>query len=385
MREWTRFKLEGLNLDRALRTLWRENIPVYSAKKYSVRGLELKVGCNRENLFALFGKSCYNITIIQESGVRPVLRSLAGRWGLLAGALVCLLVLVFLSGRIWSVEVEGLERVDGQAFAEALTEAGVSVGSSRDFDAEKVQKTLTTAFDEVSMVTLIRRGTAVRVLVVEREEQPVLRNEAGDLLAAADGVVSGVVVYSGTAVVRPGDRVKAGQVLIEGKLYYPDQSYDPVGAAGEVYGVAEVVYEEVFNGLTFQPYRTGRQVTRTYLSLYGKTFPQEIPAQPEDFLFFERTEQERWLAEGLLLPVRLHRVTYYEIAYAEVFEDFEKVKKVLIEEAEARAAEEAAAKGEIQSSSTEILETGGGKLIRVRTEVRFSLVTPPDAAYKNVQ
>ncbi len=380
MKEWTEARLEGLNLDRALKALWRAGIPVLRAKKTSLRVLEVKVGCNRGKLVALFDKSCYNITIIREGGARPFFRRAAARWGLLAGTLVCLLALFLLSGRIWSVQVEGLERVDAAAFNAALAEAGISVGAPRDFDADGVQRTLTSAFEEISLVTLSRRGTAVRVVVAEREQQAVLRNEAGDLLAAADGVVSGVVVYSGTAAVKPGDRVEAGQVLIEGRLYRPDQSFDEVGAAGEVYGVAEVVHEEVFNGLSFQPYRTGRQVSGSYLSLFGMTFPRTPISQPEEFLFCERTVSESWLFPDLLLPVRLCRVTFHEIAYAEVCEDFEKVKKVLIEEAEARAAEEAGQRGEILNSSTDVLDTEGGKLIRVTATVRFSLLTPPQVS-----
>ena len=50
---------------------------------------------------------------------------------------------------------------------------------------------------------------------------------------------------------------------------------------------------------------------------------------------------------------------------------------MLIEEAEARAAEEAGQRGEILNSSTEVLDTEGGKLIRVTATVRFSLLTPP--------
>ena len=63
----------------------------------------------------------------------------------------------------------------------------------------------------------------------------------------------------------------------------------------------------------------------------------------------------------------------YEIAYEEVVEDFEKVKKVLTEEAEKEALEQAAALGEVREKQIEIIDTAIGKDIVVKVTVQLEL------------
>ena len=152
-------------------------------------------------------------------------------------AAVCALMLAISSLFIWDIEVEGNERLSKGEILRALSDCGVSEGCFWPAaDAERVRGEMLLRCGDLAWMTLNVRGSRATVLVLEREEKPEIYDEkaAADLVASRDGVVRGLNVKNGRALVGRGELVRAGQTLVSGEMDSPTGQSRLVRAEGGV-------------------------------------------------------------------------------------------------------------------------------------------------------
>ncbi len=160
------------------------------------------------------------LRIVRRAGLPFVLGRLRRRPVLVLGALIGVGVLYALSNCVWFVQVQGGERVSAAEVRYAAAQLGVRPGVWRaSIHTQEVARRLPILVPDLAWAAVRLRGTLATVQVMERL-QPAPADErvaqAGDLVAAHAGVVSAIQVQTGQAMVQPGDRVRAGQVLIQG-------------------------------------------------------------------------------------------------------------------------------------------------------------------------
>lgn len=377
-KEETRVECVGLNINRWLAKLIRCGYVVRDVEWRDERTLRMTIGTNAAKLFALFEKSCYNKTIkmniLFQSGKTIWYKRLLHRCGLVFGGVACLAMLLWYTAcvRTVSIELNGDCTFTEQEIRTVLYERGIRPGiGKRGLVLEQVNEILTASFESVSFATAKLEGVLLEVEVFAKDTTPIVPKDQDSIYAARSGIVTGILVYSGTAAVQVGDTVEAGQLLIEGKRYAPDGSYEVVPADGKVFGTHTVEYVKKFESVVVTPYRTGRQETVYRYEIFGTEFPRrELECE---FLSYEIEQRVTWLFPNTFVPIRRRTLTVYEIAYEEVVEDFEKVKKVLTEEAEKEALEQAAALGEVREKQIEIIDTAIGKDIVVKVTVQLEL------------
>ncbi len=363
-------EISGLNIDRAVRLLHKQGIRLTGVQRHSARTVRLCAHCGSKKLVALFKNSCYNLKIIKSSEPMVLARSLLLRAGLFAGALLFFAAAALYSSGVRMISVTGAEKLDESVVIEQLYDLGVRPGVSKSsIDIRGLESQLTSRLPGAALVSVRLTGVKLTVRIVERTDTGVIAGEGGDLVSAFEGVVTGLIVFSGTAKVQPGDKVSMGQVLIEAKLFSPDGSYTETKADGEVYGERELVYSQTFEEEVTRAYRTGESRSRTYYRLFGSTYPADTSFSA-GYSVYEEEVNVRYAFSGMLLPVERVTVTYHEIAYMTERADFEKVKKYIIEEAESAARAVAEESGEVTGLVTEVNDVPGGKLISVRVSVR---------------
>ena len=103
-----------------------------------------------------------------------------------------------------------------------MSDHGVRVGIPwRKIDKNYVEATILSEHPEIAWVSVNRRGTVAYVEVIESENvgkdekvSPICSN----IVAACDGVIEEITVKSGEAMVKVGDVVRKGDILISGVL-----------------------------------------------------------------------------------------------------------------------------------------------------------------------
>ncbi len=138
-----------------------------------------------------------------------------------AGIIIALALLWLLSGYVWDIEIQGNAVHTDETLAQFLAEIDIHTGQRKSsVDTSWLEEELRLKYEDISWVSARIEGT---VLKIELKEAKVLTPEdenaqTGNIVAWQDGVIASMVTRNGTARVAVGDTVKAGDLLIEGRV-----------------------------------------------------------------------------------------------------------------------------------------------------------------------
>ncbi|OMC72877.1 sporulation protein YqfD [Paenibacillus odorifer] len=185
------------------------------------------------------------------------------------GILMFGITLFMLSTMVWSIRVEGNEKIASEDILAAARQEGVYPFQWiwRLEEPDKLSKGLLAHLPGVSWIGLQRTGTSIKIQVVEAKQpniKPLLSQR--HLISRTDAVVTEIYAEQGRPVVARNSRVKKGDILISGALG-DEENVEYVVAKGEVKGLVWHEYNiEVPLETTNSTY-TGERKDRTYLVL----------------------------------------------------------------------------------------------------------------------
>ena len=306
-RVWVNAK--GPHVERFINLCAQRGVVLSSASRVGLRSMAFCVDVNTFYLLRPIARSAgVRLRINKRSGM-PFLRVFFRRRFMLPiGALLCVMVLIALSGRVWGINILCEQVALGHKAQQALYESGVHIGVQRAaLDLLEIRQRIEKQLPEASFVGLRQRGVLLEMEVVPRYPEPQMidRQTPCDIVARCDGVIVEITAMQGRALVKPGDAVVSGQVLIEG---YSDilgdvHAMGMVTARTGVYGMGKApLYEKQYD-------LTGRSMARRSIEAAGYVFyDAQVP-------FTEYTQTHvstSYLLDGLFFPVRSVVTQYNE-------------------------------------------------------------------------
>lgn len=238
----------------------------------------MEVGANRaKQTIALLQEKCYNIIDIEYTGVSSALKFLKKRFLLPVICIICFVFVAISSNFCFKIEISGDFAND--AVYESLQKAGVRVGSNLSrINVDVLENTL--ANDLGAMYAVVTRsGSVLYVNAVAKKQidPPIDMTKRRDIVASRSGVVTNLLCEQGTALVKSGDYVNAGDVLIEGRRIYNDGTSDEVYALGRVTLQISATGFAEYKGFRTQTVETGNVFTSTGVVLFGKEYGKACP------------------------------------------------------------------------------------------------------------
>lgn len=313
---WTVVKINSKNAHRVLPELAKvTRVKVLSS---SNDGAEIAFKSKHfSQIIAILQNLCYDYKIIKIMGVVPSFFRFVSRLGIAVGIATTLIVLVICSSFVTRVNVDGVRDARLRLeIANVLEEKGIRRGGkAKDVDPDMLAKDIL-ALDGVAFCSVKRNGGQICIFVKEELNPAEFEEIDGSVVRATKrAVVTRVVVNGGTAVVKYGDVVNVGDLLIDGYTEYGDQKIS-VQAAGEVYG--KVYYQEKLYFADTTLRRTYGDVKKvTKLSFFGIK-----PKTPK--CKFENYELEVTKSgNGFLLPYAIYTFEFREISAEEVESDLQ--------------------------------------------------------------
>ncbi len=307
-----RFTLSGLNLERFLNTLQKENIALLQVRRLDRRSLScICRSADLERITAIAAEKGWRMEGAAPVGAGAWLGRLLHRPGLLAGGFLACVLLVVAMQFVWIVRIEdaGAYEADIAAY---LHEEGYRPGMRRAHtDAAGLALLLQRRYPDVAWFRVYVNNVTLTVECTQGVPAPALPSqEPCDVLAAGDGVVQAVEVYAGTAMVRPGDLVRKDQVLIRGVEQGADGEEIPVAARGRVIARCwqearvRIPMQEVISR------ETGRSVTVSQLCTPWFRIPAQVeaPAYLTSQLYLTDTP-----VGGCFFPVWQRTAQYREV------------------------------------------------------------------------
>lgn len=257
-------------------------------------------------------KSHIRVRLQAKWGLPFVLRKYRKRFGFLCGIVLFFALLNFLSSFVWSIEVQGNQKITTDAILAACREIGIEEGmpiSQLDALDQRVEMLL--HIDGLAWAALNLEGCHLTVDVTEAAPEPVEEdNSPCNLKATADGVIKIVEVTAGTAVVKVGEAVRAGDLLVSGAVEYKDGQTELKKADGRILAETERALRVEVPLRETKTVRTGKVTRKSVLKVFGISMPLYLGTTKGPYEREVKTEHVRWF--GKYLPIYYTTASFYE-------------------------------------------------------------------------
>jgi similar to stage IV sporulation protein len=178
-------------------------------------------------LSRLARKARCRLFVVKRVGLFFFINRLKRRKTLIIGSVLFIAFLYFLSSFVWNIEIISEDPQLRQAVKKDLAEWGFSEGTFKyNIDKKSYLDKIFLKYNDIAWAEIEIRGSKVIVQLVKKEPAPELEeNTPCDIIASKDGIIEEIIPLRGEPVVKPGDAVEAGDVLISGRIeIYPNIS-----------------------------------------------------------------------------------------------------------------------------------------------------------------
>ena len=293
--------------------------------------------------------------IVRRCGLPALIRKYKKRKILAFGILFFVAALYTLSSFVWTIDIEGNERIAKEDILTACENVGMSAGKLKwNMHTDEVTQKLLETFPDISWVSVSIKGTNALVKIVEAIPQPEMIDKVtpSDLIAKKDSVIQSITTEAGTPIVQSGDVVKKGALLISGEVIIAAGEEAEVGreyihARGTILGKVWYNLEESVPLQYTEKMYTGEEKKDKSIMI-GNTILNVIQPNMEDSTYDkEKTSVNQFAIGDFKLPVAYIQETYkvYEIIQKQRTK--EQAKKELENKLKQKAEE--IAEGEIEN------------------------------------
>ena len=311
------------------------------------------ISCHRNDYIKL-SKICeikdLTITLKRQGGLPVLISSYKRRVGLVIGALLGACILWLSLSVVWRIDVYGNESISADRIKTILSENDFGVGSLIEkSDLTSIENKIMEENRDIAWISININGTIAKVEVRETKAGIQKDNNVSDLVALRDGKVERIEVYDGNCLIKIGDIVRAGEILVSGK--YSDDSNDirTTRAAGEIY--ARTV-RSFFIEIPFKSYEkvyTGRKYSEIYINFfenYIKVFANTGNLPPSCDIIYKN--ERIGLPGADKIPIGTKIIEYLEYEMRSLTLDEENAMKIAFAELDKKM--------EALSESVELLE-----------------------------
>lgn len=234
-------------IDGFVNSCFLQGVNIYEIRRV---GTKLSAKCSAKDYKYLHTLARQNggvVRITKRCGLLFPLLKLRGRWGLYAGALAFVIIINFLAGFVWNIEIVGNEKLSDKEIMTFLEKNDFHKGVYwNPGTADKLEGLMMASFEDCGWVHINRFGSTARVEISESVVKPKVDDNRGvaNLKATKDGVIVKTNIKNGWQVAFIGDGVTKGDILVSGVYENKDKKINLFAhAAGEV--IAQV--NEPFN------------------------------------------------------------------------------------------------------------------------------------------
>ncbi len=174
--------------------------------------------------------------ILKKTGVRAVIIKRYGfpfflfqhrKRKVLFGGAVCAAGFIYLMSLfIWEIDITGNRRYTNEALEEFLADYKIRPGILiSSVDCTDIATLLRKSHDRIIWVSVSVDGSTLNVRVRENEDfgdegtdYAVMQQDGNDLVAGRSGIIESMIVRKGIPLVKKGDTVEKGQILVSGAV-----------------------------------------------------------------------------------------------------------------------------------------------------------------------
>lgn len=373
------FRAEGVFCEKLLTEAMKNGLGISFPRKsgYTMRGTVQ--AAEYRSLCKIARRLGLKMRIEKKHGIYFTLKRHRDKIGFAAGAIFAAAVVLFLNLFVWEINISGNKAVSSEEIMATLANSGLKTGTLRTaHDARKIEWNIMNDNKEIAWATVNIQGCCVNVVVSETRREAEMKyddDKPVNIIAAKYGVIRKMDVFDGQGVVKVGDAVMKGDLLVSAT--FEDRHGKLTLKHSRARVMAETDYEITVEFPLEQVIETTGGVKKSVkgIEIMGLSIPlgsgrgcEELPAEKEEKeLYF------LWIR----LPVKETSAKYYAVKRNAITYTAEQAKGGAFQLLEQKEAEEMS-NMEIISRKTEEKIANGKYIIRASYDCIMDIAEEQD-------
>lgn len=337
LRHSRKIRIEGIDNVGFFNRCIRNNIPLKNIRWHDALESSFESeGEDAERIRKLAGNS-YRLTVINESGIIPMFRSVKKNTATVAGAFLLGALIFYQSLFISEIRIDGYSSIAESELRSTLNEAGIVEGMKKQGDYSDAKGLLYSRYNRISWVSFHEKGRMLEVSIAESGDDFAVNDKPAadkpaDIVAARSGIIEKIMPLEGSAKVKKGEYVNEGSVVISGKYRYQSSDYSKGDKIFTMYSHAEgSVLARVPEHITwyYEKYDRQKKVTgMTVPGIYIKIGDMEFDTDVFSRRYKVSVKKKHKLVDTVKpLPVKIYAYTLHEAHLEEYPADMEQIKR----------------------------------------------------------
>lgn len=243
---YVRVEIEGYYIERFINICQIKHILIWNLKKEKGVRLYLNIGIKDfKKLKNIARKTNCKIKIKKKRGIPFVINRYKKR-KFFAILLILISISIYISSLyIWNIDIDVENNLQIGNIEEDLFNLGLKKGAKKSkIEIDKLITKIRLKRNDISWIGIEIKGTNAIVKIVKTDEKPEIidNNDYCNIVASKSGTIEKIIAQNGTAIVKEGDEVKKGDLLIAGYMEGKYTEKRLVHSLGEVR--AKIKYSE---------------------------------------------------------------------------------------------------------------------------------------------
>ncbi|NLY44278.1 MAG: sporulation protein YqfD [Clostridiaceae bacterium] len=343
--------VEGYFIEKFINICTRRQIYLWDIKKINKCSMRSKISIKGfKAIRPVAYKTKCRVRIVSKKGIPFIINRYRRRKAFFIGVLLFFVLLGYMTSFIWIIEVYGNEELSTEEIMLQLQRCGFKVGVFKPgLDIDRIENEMMLRINRLAWIGIQVKGTKALVEVKERKMPPEVIDKYTpcNIVAAKDGVVESIVVKSGEPMVKKGDTIKKGQLLVSGVMDSKVQGIRYTHAVASIRARTWYEKSREISLIKIKRIKTGEKHVKHTIKFFGKRInlylSSSIPYENYDKMTYNK---EVSIGKEYVLPivlesnvfeeVRIEKETVpVEVAVSEAVKSLhEDIKKELSEDAE---------------------------------------------------
>lgn len=330
-------KVEGYFIEKFINNCLKSNIFLWNIKRKRTTIMICNIGVKDfKNIRKILKQTKCRIKIEKKKGLPFTFNKYRKRKIFALLIFIILIIIAILSNFVWNIQIEGTEKISKDELIQTLKEEGLSIGKFKPgIETREIINKVRLDRDDIAWIGIEITGTNAIVKVVEAEEKPEIvdEDEYCNIVATKDGVVTKIMAQNGTPLVKNGDLIKKGTVLIGGWLEGKYTGTRYVHSNGQV--EAKVWYTQKERVYLKETKKEDTGEAQNKYSVNINNFIINFNKRVSKFENYDTIEEAKKikLFSNFYLPIELVKTTYKEYKVVEIAHTLEEAKTIGIERA----------------------------------------------------
>ena len=219
---YVNIKVEGFFIERFINICISKKILLWNIKRKKSTIMYANIGINDyKKIKPIAKKTKSRISIQNKKGLPFVVHKYRKR-KIFVGLLAIIFIALFVMSKfIWNIEIKGNNQISKAEILEELNKQGLKIGAYKGkINSNSIINRVRLDRDDIAWMGIDLEGTNAIVEIKETSKAPEIinENEYCNIVSNKEGMITKINAQNGTAVVKEGDIVKKGDILVQGYL-----------------------------------------------------------------------------------------------------------------------------------------------------------------------